>query len=96
MVPVRHGNGKWREKIVPDGMPNLYKMVQPFHERYATEDGRREEAHTTLTPESLSALMKLIKEDWEVREDKEREQVEEVACFVLASYAGGLRGEEVP
>ena len=40
--------------------------------------------------------MKLMKEDWEVREEKERKQVEEVACFVLASYAGGLRGEEVP
>ena len=58
--------------------------------------GEERRQNTPLTPESPKALIKLLEEDWEMGKEDEREQLEEVACFVLASYVGGLRGEEAP
>ena len=42
-------------------------------------------AHLRMGVESLNELMKLLEEDWEAGEECEREPLEEVACFVLAS-----------
>ena len=50
--------------------------------------------HSLLTPESLNALIKFLKEEWEARGEDEREPLEEVACFVMTSYAGGFSVEE--
>ena len=88
------GNGE--KKLYLTECPTYTKWFSRFMRGTRLMMGEEMRQNTPLTPESLSALMKLMKEDWEVRGDEERKQVEEVACFVMASYAGGLRGEEVP
>ena len=49
-----------------------------------------------LKEEGVHGIMMCVEEDWYKGNEIERDKTKELACLVLASYAEGLRGEEVP
>lgn len=51
-----------------------------------------------LTEEMVHRLLDVLDEAWWAAEEnsQDRKEIAELACYVLATYCGGLRGEEVP
>jgi hypothetical protein len=88
--------GRAERKMHPMECPTASVWFARFSRGVKLRMGEETRRNVALTEEGVHGLMTFLEEDWDKGNEMEREEIEELACFVLASYAGGLRGEEVP
>ena len=88
--------GREDKKMYPTDCPTSTKWFSWFNRGARLRMGILKRQNTPLTSEAVLCLMRMMEEEYAKAKPELQEELEELACFVLASYAGGLRGEEVP
>jgi hypothetical protein len=58
--------------------------------------GQERRQNAPLTTKIIHAAFGLMEKDWEGESEAGKERIEEVVYYMLATYTGGLRGEELP
>lgn len=82
-------------RITADGTKS--EMYERFHRGAKLRMRWTRNQDYALTSESVAALLALLETEWERTDQaQERMKLEDLAVYVLCTFAAGLRGEEVP
>ena len=98
---TEYGNGSMMvqddRKLFSTLCPSNGKWFSRFMRGAKLRMGVIRRQNEALTAMMILAVLQFAEEDWKSTEDeKTRKQIEEVMVFMLASFCGALRGEEVP
>ena len=81
-------------RITADGTKS--ELYERFHKGSRLRMRITQRQDYALTSESVAALLELLEREWERSEGDEQARLEDLAVYVLCTFAAGLRGEEVP
>ena len=76
--------------MYPTDFPTSTKWFSRFKRGARLRMGILKRQNTSLTSKVVSCLISMMEEDYAKAKPELQEALEELACFVLASYAGGL------
>ena len=82
-------------------LPQASPLRSPWFKRFMRglklRTGEERRQNEALTSAMVNALDELISRQWLASSDeKERERLEELMCYIMIGFCCGLRGEEVP
>lgn len=85
------------KKMYVSACPTRTRWFERFLQGNKMRTGVIRRRNFGLSKEAIHGLLDLLERDWRADITRERrENVELLAVFVISSYLGGLRGEEVP
>ena len=81
---------------MPTRCPNSSDWFSRFMKGMKLRMGQERRQIAPLTTHIIHASFGLMEKDWEGESEAGKERIREVVCYMLETYAGGTRGEEVP
>ena len=81
-------------RITADGTKS--ELYERFHRGSRLRMRMVHQQDYALTSESVLALLEILEREWDRGDEDMRSRLEDLAVYVLCTFAAGLRGEEVP